>query len=153
MGMGGLDIFYIRREGDGWSKPKNIGYPINSPEDELGIFVSTSGRIAYFSSFKEGNWNIYAFNLYKEARPEEVVIIKGTLASSDGEAVKNAKVSIHYDDTNETQQIAVNEEDGSGRLCSSEAGADDVEGVFVFLPLTIMPILPMPVLVPTLGHR
>ena len=113
MGMGGLDIFYVRREGDGWSKPKNIGYPINSTEDELGIFVSTSGRIAYFSSFKDGNWNIYAFNLYKEARPEEVVIIKGTLASSEGETVKNAKVSIHYDDTNETQQIAVNEEDGS----------------------------------------
>lgn len=112
-GMGGLDIFYVRRQGDGWSAPKNIGYPINSPQDELGIFVSTSGRIAYFSSLQDGNWNIYAFNLYKEARPEEVVIIKGTLASSEGKTVKNAKVRIHYDDTAESQEITVNDDDGT----------------------------------------
>lgn len=112
-GMGGLDIFYIRRDGESWTTPQNIGFPINSTEDELGIFVSTSGRIAYFSSFKDGNWNIYAFNLYKEARPEEVVIIKGNLSTSDGSVVKDAKVSIHYDDTDETQEINVNQDDGS----------------------------------------
>lgn len=112
-GMGGLDIFYIRREGDSWSKPQNIGYPINSAEDELGIFVSTSGRIAYFSSFKDGNWNIYAFNLYKEARPEEVVIIKGNLSSSEGAMVKDAKITIHYDDTDEIQEVNVNKDDGT----------------------------------------
>jgi outer membrane protein OmpA-like peptidoglycan-associated protein len=112
-GMGGLDIFYIRRDGESWTTPQNIGFPINSAEDELGIFVSTSGRIAYFSSFKDGNWNIYAFNLYKEARPEEVVIIKGNLSTSDGSVVKDAKVSIHYDDTDETQEINVNQDDGS----------------------------------------
>jgi outer membrane protein OmpA-like peptidoglycan-associated protein len=112
-GMGGLDIFYIRRDGESWTTPQNIGFPINSTEDELGIFVSTSGRIAYFSSFKDGNWNIYAFNLYKEARPEEVVIIKGNLSTSDGSFVKDAKVSIHYDDTDETQEINVNQDDGS----------------------------------------
>ena len=112
-GMGGLDIFYIRRDGDAWTKPQNIGYPINSPEDELGIFVSTSGRVAYFSSFKDGDWNIYAFNLYKEARPEEVIIVKGSLANSEGEFVADANVSIHYDDTGKKQEINVNQDDGS----------------------------------------
>lgn len=112
-GMGGLDIFYIRRDGDSWTTPQNIGYPINSPEDELGIFVSTSGRIAYFSSYKDGDWNIYAFNLYKEARPEEVVIVKGSLATSSGEQVTNTKVRIHYNDTQETQEVQVNQEDGT----------------------------------------
>jgi outer membrane protein OmpA-like peptidoglycan-associated protein len=112
-GMGGLDIFYVRRDGKSWTTPQNIGFPINSPEDELGIFVSTSGRIAYFSSYKDGNWNIYAFNLYKEARPEEVVIIKGNLSASDGSTVKGAKISVHYDDTDKTQEINVNEDDGS----------------------------------------
>ncbi len=112
-GMGGLDIFYIRRDGDSWTKPQNIGYPINSPEDELGIFVSTSGRIAYFSSFKDGDWNIYAFNLYKEARPEEVIIVKGSLANNEGEFVSDANVSIHYDETGQKQEVKVNQDDGS----------------------------------------
>ena len=112
-GMGGLDIFYIRRDGNGWTKPQNIGYPINSSEDELGIFVSTSGRIAYFSSYKEGDWNIYAFNLYQEARPEEVIIVKGSLANNEGEFVSDASVSIHYDDTGQKQEVKVNQDDGS----------------------------------------
>ena len=112
-GMGGLDIFYIRRDGDAWTKPQNIGYPINSPEDELGIFVSTSGRIAYFSSYKDGDWNIYAFNLYKEARPEEVIIVKGSLANKEGEFVSDASVSLHYDDTGQKQEVKVNQDDGS----------------------------------------
>ena len=86
---------------------------INSPEDELGIFVSTSGRIAYFSSFKDGDWNIYAFNLYKEARPEEVIIVKGSLANNEGEFVGDANISIHYDDTGQKQAVNVNQDDGS----------------------------------------
>ena len=112
-GMGGLDIFYIRRDGDSWTKPQNIGYPINSSEDELCIFVSTSARIAYFSSFKDGDWNIYAFNLYKEARPEEVIIVKGSLANNEGEFVADANISIHYDDTGQKQEVKVNRDDGS----------------------------------------
>lgn len=113
-GMGGLDIFYIRKTDSGWTEPKNIGFPINSPQDELGLFVSTSGRIAYFSSYKDGNWNIYSFDLYEEARPEEVIILKGTVKMEDGSIAKDAKVEIHYDGAEEENKIiAVNEDDGS----------------------------------------
>jgi outer membrane protein OmpA-like peptidoglycan-associated protein/tetratricopeptide (TPR) repeat protein len=113
-GLGGLDIFYIRKTDSGWTEPKNIGYPINSPQDELGLFVSTSGRIAYFSSFQDGNWNIYSFELYEEARPEEVVILKGSVKNEDGSVSKGAKVQIHYDGSEELDEtIEVNEDDGS----------------------------------------
>ncbi len=112
-GLGGLDIFYIRRQDSTWSTPKNIGYPINSAQDELGIFVSTSGKIAYFSSRKDGDWNIYAFDLYEEARPQEVVILKGTVTNEKGEAAKGAKVHIHYEGSDEEQTIEVNKYDGS----------------------------------------
>ena len=113
-GLGGLDIFYIRKTDSGWTEPKNIGYPINSTQDELGLFVSTSGRIAYFSSYKDGNWNIYSFDLYEEARPEEVVILKGTVKNEDGSVAKGAKIEIQYDGAEELNEtIEVNEEDGS----------------------------------------
>ena len=113
-GLGGLDIFYIRKTETGWTKPKNIGYPINTPQDELGLFVSTSGRIAYFSTLKDGNWNIYSFPLYEEARPEEVVILKGTVKNKDGSIAKDAKININYDKApEENTAVSVNEDDGT----------------------------------------
>ncbi len=111
-GLGGLDIFYIRKDGDKWTEPQNIGYPINSPDDELGLFVSTSGRVAYYSSAKDGNWNIFAFDLYETARPQEVVIVKGELTDNDGNALKDATVEITYNETGEKQQFKVNGDDG-----------------------------------------
>lgn len=111
-GLGGLDIFYIRKEGNEWTKPKNIGYPINSAQDELGLFVSTSGKVAYFSTAKDGDWNIYAFDLYEEARPKEVVILKGELKDESGKPVSNASIDITYNETGETVNFKVNAEDG-----------------------------------------
>jgi outer membrane protein OmpA-like peptidoglycan-associated protein len=111
-GLGGLDIFYIRKEGDKWTEPKNIGYPINSPQDELGLFVSTSGKVAYYSTAKDGDWNIYAFDLYDDARPKEVVILKGELKDESGKPVSNASIDITYNETGETVNFKVNAEDG-----------------------------------------
>jgi outer membrane protein OmpA-like peptidoglycan-associated protein/tetratricopeptide (TPR) repeat protein len=111
-GLGGLDIFYIRKEGDKWTQPKNIGYPINSKEDELGLFVSTNGKEAYYSSMKEGDWDIYSFDLYEEARPQEVVILKGELIDEQGKSIQGAEIEITYNDTGEKSQFKVNGDDG-----------------------------------------
>lgn len=112
-GVGGLDIFYIREEANGtWSKPKNIGYPINSKEDELGLFVSTDGHLAYYSSRVGGNWNIYSFELYEEARPKSVTILKGELKDEKGEPVKDATIEIAYAGSDEVTNVKVNGDDG-----------------------------------------
>ncbi|HIP32718.1 MAG TPA: hypothetical protein EYG86_08160 [Crocinitomicaceae bacterium] len=111
-GVGGLDIFYIREENGVWSKPKNIGYPINSPEDELGLFVSIDGQVAYFSSRIGGKWNIYSFDLYEEARPQSVAILKGELKDENGEAVEDATIEITYEGSDEVTEVKVNGDDG-----------------------------------------
>jgi outer membrane protein OmpA-like peptidoglycan-associated protein/tetratricopeptide (TPR) repeat protein len=111
-GVGGLDIFYIREENGKWSEPKNIGYPINSKEDELGLFVSTDGHLAYYSSRIGGNWNIYSFELYEEARPKPVAILKGELTDETGEPVKDATIEIAYAGSDEVTQVKVNGDDG-----------------------------------------
>lgn len=111
-GVGGLDIFYIRKENGKWSEPKNIGYPINSAEDELGIFVSTDGKLAYFSSRVGGDWNIYSFELYEEARPQSVAILKGELKDESGSPVENATIEITYENSDEVTKVKVNGNDG-----------------------------------------
>jgi outer membrane protein OmpA-like peptidoglycan-associated protein/tetratricopeptide (TPR) repeat protein len=111
-GVGGLDIFYVRQENGKWSKPKNIGYPINTKDDEIGLFVSTDGHLAYYSSRVGGNWNIYAFELYEEARPKAVTILKGELKDSSGKPVKDATIEIAYEGKDEVATIKVNGDDG-----------------------------------------
>ncbi len=111
-GVGGLDIFYIRKENGQWTEPKNIGYPINSSADELGLFVSIDGEVAYFSSHIGGKWNIYSFELYEEARPQSVAIIKGELKDPFGEPVENATIEITYENSDEVTEVKVNGDDG-----------------------------------------
>ncbi len=125
-GAGGLDIFYIRKINGVWSKPKNIGIPINTPEDELGIFVSTNGELAYYSTRKDGNWNIYAFELYEEARPSAVTIMKGTLNDENGNPIKDASIEIAYEGTNEKSTVKVNGNDGKYAVVVKNPTKQDV---------------------------
>ncbi len=80
-GLGGRDIFYSRKGVDGkWGKPINIGYPINSKNDENGLSVSSEGLVAYVSSAKEGGYgslDLYSFELPAYARPQKVTYAKG----------------------------------------------------------------------------
>jgi outer membrane protein OmpA-like peptidoglycan-associated protein/tetratricopeptide (TPR) repeat protein len=53
-GMGGYDIFktIYNDSSKTWSTPENIGYPVNTPDDDVFFVVSASGRHGYYSSFK-----------------------------------------------------------------------------------------------------
>ncbi len=55
-GMGGLDIFKSVFENGKWSEPENIGYPINTPDNDVFFSVSASGVHAYYSSVREGGF-------------------------------------------------------------------------------------------------
>ncbi len=116
-GMGGYDVFYTQLDDNGqWSKPINIGYPINTEKDEHGLMVSLDGKFAYMSTGKKGAENgaldIIHFPLHPEARPDEVVFIKGTLADEDGKAVKNGKITIKNEQTGQEQEVLVDENTG-----------------------------------------
>lgn len=125
VGVGGLDIFYTRKENGKWSKPKNIGYPINTTADELGLFVSIDGELAYYSSRQGGNWNIYSFELYKEARPQPVTIIKGDLTSEDGESVEDATIEIMYEGDEAPTKVKVKGNDGKyAAIVKTDSGGD-----------------------------
>jgi outer membrane protein OmpA-like peptidoglycan-associated protein len=126
-GVGGLDIFWTQMGEDGkWSTPKNIGYPINTEEDEIGLFVSTDGKEAYFSSRQKGVWNIYSFELYKEARPNAVVLIKGELKDTKGEPVKDATIEIAYSNSDKVETVKVNGDDGKYAAVVRVKDAEDV---------------------------
>jgi outer membrane protein OmpA-like peptidoglycan-associated protein len=96
-GLGGYDIFYSRLKNDSiWSKPKNIGYPINTYKDEQGLVVDASGKKAYYSSNRPGSkgTDIYSFDLYKDARPTPVSYIKGKVVDEESDLPLCANVEL-----------------------------------------------------------
>lgn len=96
-GVGGFDIYFSKFENSDWTVPQNIGYPINTEEDDLGFVVSTSGKKAFFASNRlgdSGGYDIYSFNLHKEARPEEVLLVKGELTNEKGNAITDAELIV-----------------------------------------------------------
>lgn len=117
MGLGGFDIFFARMDDNGnWSIPKNLGSPINTENSEIGFFVSTDGRTGYFTSNNlngDKSWDIYYFDLYSEARPQKVLLVKGTLKEElTNELVKDAVVEIKNIKTKEISEIPVDKETG-----------------------------------------
>lgn len=112
-GMGGLDIFMMRKEATGWGAIQNIGYPINTTADELGLFVSTDGKQAYFSSQQDQNWDIFSFELHEAARPKETRILTGKLQDVNGTSVADAKITVRYEGPPDAQQTTRSNEDGS----------------------------------------
>lgn len=112
-GMGGLDIFMMRKEKNGWGPIQNIGYPINTSADELGLFVSTDGKQAYFSSQQAQNWDIFSFELHEAARPKETRILSGTLQDKNGRSVAAAEITVRSQDPNIPQTITKSNEDGT----------------------------------------
>ena len=53
--MGGFDIFRSERREDGtWSDPVNLGYPLNTPDDEIFYITDRTGSHGYYSAIREG---------------------------------------------------------------------------------------------------
>jgi flagellar motor protein MotB len=80
IGLGGYDLFVSRRDSAGnWKKPVNLGYPINTNRDEIGLIVNPRGDKAYFSSDikKSQGKDIYVFDMPLQNRPEMVTYMKG----------------------------------------------------------------------------
>ena len=126
-GVGGLDIFISRMGDDGkWTKPKNIGFPINTEADEIGLFVSTDGELAYYSSREKGIWNIYSFELYKEARPKKVLFVKGEINAKPGEEIKDLSIDINYAESGKTETVKVKGNDGKFAAVIQADQAEDV---------------------------
>ena len=96
--MGGYDIFYCRNENGMWSQPVNLGYPINSADDDVFIEMSASGLTIYFASFKRdglGEKDIYtARYTEEEASKSKVALYKGFVFDEVSKAPVSATIEL-----------------------------------------------------------
>lgn len=94
--MGGLDIFSTTLQEDGtWSKPVNMGYPINTPDDDLYFVITGNGRYGYYSSYREGGLgdkDIYRITFLGEPKDPAISDIQPTLAGLFGDVEMYADI-------------------------------------------------------------
>ncbi len=78
VGMGGYDIFVSRRDSTGeWGVARNLGYPLNTEDDEINFVVASDARRAFISSRRQqgyGGYDIYAFEIDEDLSPEPIPI-------------------------------------------------------------------------------
>jgi len=83
--MGGYDIFKSTLNDDGtWGEPENIGYPINTVDDDVFFVINASGRRGYYSSFKtdgHGEKDIYMITFLGPEKPMQLNSEDNLLAS------------------------------------------------------------------------
>lgn len=69
IGMGGYDLFIADSTATGWSQPTNLGYPINTADDQASLFVTASGTTAYYSFEERKDGVSQKSRLYSFALP------------------------------------------------------------------------------------
>lgn len=107
--MGHFDIFKSVWDevGKEWSPPKNLGYPINTANDDLSISFTSGGRIAYLSTMREGGiGDLDIYRVILEDVEAKSTIYKGYITGTDTlSKVKKARIEIINKKTNEQQGI------------------------------------------------
>ena len=97
-GMGGEDIFISRRgENGGWTRPVNLGYPINTFKEENSITVTAQGDVALFASDREGGYgdlDLYSFELPLEFRAQPVSYMEGKVVDASNEKPLSAQFQL-----------------------------------------------------------
>lgn len=97
-GLGNRDLFISKKDASGnFSKPRNLGFPINTSGEESGLTVSSDGRTAFFASNIKGGFggmDIYSFELPPSIRPEIVTYVKGKVFDAKTKEPLDANIRI-----------------------------------------------------------
>lgn len=86
-GFGEGDIYVSTRLDDSWenwSEPKNLGDWVNTKGREWDFKITPDGERAYFSRLVDGKEDIFSVYLPEDRRPDPIVIVEGSVVSSEG---------------------------------------------------------------------
>ena len=78
--MGGFDVFKSTLLDERWNKPVNLGWPVNSPDDDLFFVLTANGTTGHFSSVRPnglGEDDLYRVDFLPEPEQEETAAMNG----------------------------------------------------------------------------
>jgi len=123
-GYGGSDLFVIRRKSvNEWNEPENLGYPINTIENDGSLFIASNGVDAFYSSDRadsRGGLDLYRFELRPDIRPARTLYVRGTVFNKKNNKGIPATVELI---------------DNSNGELSSKVQTDEQGNYFITLPV------------------
>ncbi len=114
-GMGGTDIWYVDRQGSGWSSPINLGKEINTEGNEMFPFVHADGRL-YFAS--NGHLGLGGLDIF--------------VASHDGGTYTIQNMGSAINSEKDDFSIYINPNGTSGYFASNRAGGTGDDDIYHF---------------------
>lgn len=126
-GYGNSDLFVLRKNEKGeWGNPENLGYPINTIENEGSLAVSADGLTAYYASDRSdsrGNLDLYRFQLRPDIRPNRTLYVKGKVADAITQKGVPAIVEL-TDNTNDMVLMRVQTDESGEYFITLPTGKD-----------------------------
>ncbi len=95
--IGGFDIFVANKNGKLWEKPKNLGYPINTPFDDIFYCPTVNKERAYYASGRMGGYggsDIYVIDLPSN-HPKSLAVVSGVVQKKDFSPLKNIAIEVY----------------------------------------------------------
>ncbi len=114
--MGGFDLFVSKKDKNGnWGDPQNMGYPLNTVDDDVFFQPMADGKRAYYSSRKdggEGELDVYLVEM-PTTKGTQLAVFKGFIRGEEGQPLPdNLRVVITNLKTGEKQEVAARKKDG-----------------------------------------
>lgn len=131
-GMGGFDLFTAElKEDDTFTDAKNLGFPINTFEDEQGLNISSNGKTVFFSSARKAGMglDIYTFQLEEGMRPEPVTYAKVKVIDAKSLQPIQARIELVNLFKPDEKRLETANKDGEAMLCFP-VGAEYAFNVF-----------------------
>jgi outer membrane protein OmpA-like peptidoglycan-associated protein/tetratricopeptide (TPR) repeat protein len=115
-GYGGDDLFLVHKGAKGkWSLPQNLGYPINSIENEGSLVITADGSTAYYASDRSdtrGGLDLYSFEMRNDIRPIKTLWVKGKVF--DKKTTKGLPSAVELTDLQTKEMISKVQTDETG---------------------------------------
>lgn len=114
--MGGYDVFKTTYDDatQSWSKPINLEFPINSPDDDILFITDSLEKTAFFST---GRYSPYGkldvLKINTERRPMNFAVVKGTVIKEEASQSIKSKISVKNMDNGETVGTFQAQDNGS----------------------------------------
>jgi outer membrane protein OmpA-like peptidoglycan-associated protein len=126
-GYGGSDLYMLRKNAAGeWGLPENLGYPINTIENEGSLAVSADGLTAYYASDRadsRGDLDLYEFEMRPDIRPFRTLYVKGVVTDKKNGKGLPSTVEL-IDNENNTALMKIQTDEKGEYLITLPVGKD-----------------------------
>ena len=126
-GIGGYDIFKSQRKNNSWSKPENLGIPINSPADDIYLVIDKDNKKGFLSSSREGGFGgMDIYSLCMNCPTETINNIDGLIVDNNNFPINSGNIKLKNINSTETIENYLIQE-GVFKFKTSRQGKHNLE--------------------------